>query len=253
MDIQLQFVLLGLVVGVMVGLTGMGGGSLMAPLLILGFKVQPVVAVGTDLVYMAVTKLVGAWQHHRQENVDFRLVALLATGSIPGALVGLLVLSLLPDQLGISGNALVTRLLAGVLLLVGISLLFFKKVHNSPLTDRLNRKAVVPVLGALVGFLVALTSVGSGSLFLVLMITLYALPLRRIVGTDVFHGFILVAVAGMGHIWVGNVDFPLVASLVIGSVPGVIIGSRLTMVLSERKLSTAVGVVLLSLGVRLMI
>ena len=258
MDFQIEYALAGLLVGILVGLTGMGGGSLMAPLLILVFKVQPVVAVGTDLVYMSVTKLVGAWQHHRQGNVDYRLAARLAAGSIPGALVGVILLSTLPGP--ISGDAVVTKLLAGVMVLVGISLLVFRRFRSAPPeatgstgVDLSRHKYLVPLLGAVVGLLVAMTSVGSGSLFLVLMVALYALPMRRIVGTDIVHGFVLVSVAGLAHIGAGNVDFGLAAALLIGSVPGVMIGSKLTAVLNERKLGTAVALALLAVGVKLFI
>ena len=261
MDFQIEYALAGLLVGILVGLTGMGGGSLMAPLLILVFKVQPVVAVGTDLVYMSVTKLVGAWQHHRQGNVDYRLAARLAAGSIPGALVGVILLSTLPGP--ISGDAVVTKLLAGVMVLVGVSLLVFRRFRSAPLeatgatgatgVDLSRHKYLVPLLGAVVGLLVAMTSVGSGSLFLVLMVALYALPMRRIVGTDIVHGFVLVSVAGLAHIGAGNVDFGLAAALLIGSVPGVMIGSKLTAVLNERKLGTAVALALLAVGVKLFI
>ena len=237
----------------MVGLTGMGGGSIVAPMLILVFRVQPVVAVGTDLVYMAATKFFGAWQHHRLGNVDYRLAGMLAIGSIPGALLGLLLLSLWSDNLGVSSDTLITRMLAAVLLLVGASLLFFRKALAAPSHPRPSRPFLVPVVGAIVGFLVALTSVGSGALFLLLIITLYALPMKRVVGTDVFHGFVLVAVAGMGHMFIGNVDYAIVGSLLLGSVPGVIVGSKLTSILSERKLTTSVGLVLLGVGARLLL
>ena len=249
-------------VGVLVGLTGMGGGSLMAPLLILVFKVQPVVAVGTDLVYMSFTKLFGAWQHHRQANVDYRLVVLLAVGSIPGALMGVGMLSLLTEQFGFSGDGLITYLLAGVLVIVGASLIFSRRLRPSSLESdrRLEYSYLIPILGAVIGFLVALTSVGSGSLFLILMVTLYALPIRKIIGTDVLHGFVLVSVAALAHtvVWlmgfasVWAVDFSIVSGLLIGSIPGVIIGSKLTMFLSERKLATGTGVVLVTLGARLL-
>ena len=253
MDIQPEFALAGFVVGILVGLTGLGGGSIMAPMLILVFKIEPAVAVGTDLFYMAVTKLFGAGQHHRQGNVDYRLAALLAAGSIPGALCGILVLYLLSNNLGFPTDTFITRLLAVVLVLVGLSLLFFGRFRSSSFLAPANRPILIPVLGAVIGFLVAVTSVGSGSLFLILIIALYGLPLRRIIGTDVFHGFALVAVAAGGHALVGHVDFPLAANLLIGSVPGVLIGSKLTVLMSERKLGTAVGIVLFGVGVRLMI
>ena len=225
----------------------------MAPLLILGFKIEPVTAVGTDLLYMSVTKLFGAWQHHRQENVDYRLAALLAVGSVPGAIIGVLLLSVWSEQLGLSEDTVILRLLAAVLLVVGLSLIFFRRTRVSPSVVASNKRLLVPLLGGVVGFLVAVTSVGSGSLFLVLMVAIYALPLRRIVGTDIFHGFVVVAIAGLGHSIAGNVDYSVAVSLLIGSIPGVLLGSRLTMVISERKLGTAMGPVLLGVGIRLMV
>ena len=240
----------------------MGGGSVMAPLLILVFKVQPVVAVGTDLVYMSFTKLFGAWQHHRQASVDYRLVALLAGGSIPGALLGVGMLSLLTERFGFSSDGLITYLLASVLVIVGISLVFSRRLRPSSLEkdSRSEYRYLVPILGAVIGFLVALTSVGSGSLFLILMVTLYPLPIRKIIGTDVLHGFVLVSVAALAHtvVWlmgfasVWAVDFSIVSGLLLGSIPGVIIGSKLTMFVSERKLATGAGIVLVTFGARLL-
>ena len=225
----------------------------MAPLLILVFRVQPLVAVGTGLAYMAITKLIGTWEHHRLGNVDYRLATLLAVGSIPGALVGILLLFLFDDRFGFSSDSLVTRSLAVVLVLVGLSLLFVKKMQGRRTMFSSINSSFVPPLGAVMGFLVAVTSVGSGSLFLALTIILYSIPLRRMVGTVVFHGFVLVSVAGLGHAWAGNVDLSLLANLLLGSVPGVIIGSRLTSSIGEKRLKTAVGIVILGLGVRLMI
>ena len=224
----------------------------MAPLLILVFRVQPLVAVGTSLAYMAVTKLIGTREHHRLGNVDYRLATLLAVGSIPGALIGMLLLFLFEDRFGFSGESLVTRSLAVVLVLVGLSLLFVKKMQGRTTILPSINTSLVPPLGAIMGFLVAVTSVGSGSLFLALTVTLYSMPIRRVVGTVVFHGFLLVAVAGLGHAWAGNVDLGILATLLVGSIPGVIIGSRLTSSISERKLKTAVAVLILGSGVRLM-
>ena len=255
MEIQAQYAIAGLVVGILVGLTGMGGGAIMAPMLILIFKIQPVVAVGTDLVFMAATKLVGAWRHQRLGNVDHSLVKLLAMGSIPGALAGMLLIWQLPNGSSDVSDVVITRLMAAVLVLVGMSLLVLRKVRQSSSSTPVpsNRRMLIPVVGAIIGFLVATTSVGSGSLFLVLMLAVYTLPMRRYVGTDVFHGFFLVVVAGLAHIGLGNVDFSLVVNLLIGSVPGVIIGTALTTVLSERKMGTVVAFALVGIGVKLML
>ena len=259
MEFQPLIALGGLVIGIMVGLTGMGGGALMTPFLIL-MGVRPVVAVGTDLVQMTVTKFFGGWQHHRQQTVDHRLVFFLALGSVPGALAGVGLLVLLRDAAGVSIDTLVTRLLGATLLLVALVLLLRMRygsflqqqdgngqVHLSP-----RQKLLLPLLGGGIGLLVGITSVGSGTLFLVALTLMFRMRMIKVVGTDVFHAAILAAVAGLAHIGAGNVDFVLAGNVLVGTVPGVLVGSRLGLRLPEKGLGAVVAVVMLVAGVRLL-
>jgi uncharacterized protein len=244
----------GLVIGVLVGLTGMGGGSLTTPFLILFADVKPVLAVGTDLVYSAVTKWVGAGIHLRQRTVDLRLAGLLALGSVPASLLGVRMVAAVGDD----ADRLVTHALGVMLAVVAVVLMGRRRLEaalerrrsrtvtpdGSP---RVRRPATIITLGAVVGFLVGMTSVGSGTLVVAaLLILLPALPPSRVVGTD-----ILQAAAGIAHWSLGNVDFGLAGALLIGSIPGVIIGSRLSLRLPERVLRPALATMLLIVAIRL--
>ena len=260
MDIQPIIVLAGLVIGTLIGMTGMGGGALMTPFLIL-MGVRPSVAVGTDLFQMMFTKSFGAWQHHRQGSVNYRIVFLLAMGSLPGAIVGVALLVFLRDHLGLSIDVLITRLLGGVLTLVGavlIARLLFMKwfirrhLPWGGMTLDGKKALQLTALGAVVGTLVGLTSVGSGTLFIVVLTVLFPLSMRTIVGTDVAHSALLTAGAGLLHFGVGNVDLVLAGNILIGSIPGVLLGSRFTLQVPERGLRVLVAVIVTGVGLRLL-
>jgi len=248
--------LAGLVVGILIGLTGMGGGSLTTPFLIIIAGLRPVVAVGTDLAYSAVTKLVGGLAHARQGSVDLRVVRRLAVGSIPGSLLGVWVLHQLGER-GDLADELVTRLLGVMLMLTAASLLFGKQMRGStkprsPVLER-NKGPLTSALGLLVGFLLGLTSVGSGTLIMaVLLLVTRKRPGSQLVGIDVVHGAVLVSAAALAHWGIGTVDWEVAGSLVIGSVPGVLIGSRLALRVPERTLRPALALVLLIAGIRLL-
>jgi uncharacterized membrane protein YfcA len=257
-DINLLIVLFGLGVGILVGTTGMGGGSLMTPLLILVFGVKPVVAIGTDLAYAAVTKTVGGWKHFRQGTVDVRLSTWLAFGSIPGALVGVWVLDLIEKAYGASFDTILLLMVAGALLLTGVAVLaralFAPNAHareRASIALERRHKVAAVVMGLVVGFVLGVTSAGSGALIAVGLIALFRLTPHRVVGTDVFHAAILLWVAGGAHFLSGNVDFALAGTILIGSVPGVYIGSRLSVKMPERGLRPALGIVLLASGLGL--
>jgi uncharacterized membrane protein YfcA len=244
-------ILFGLGVGILVGTTGMGGGSLMTPLLILVFGIKPVVAVGTDLAYAAITKTAGGFLHFRRGTVQPSLAFWLAIGSCPGAVAGVILL----DRLGLEDILL--PLISGALLLTGALVLF-----RALMTQRANevesvtlrgpQKAAAVVLGAAVGFLLGLTSAGSGTLIAVGLILGFRLAPRRVVGTDVFHAAILLWVAAIAHLFSGNVDVGLTATILIGSLPGVWIGTHVSQRLPERGLRPALGVVLLASGLALL-
>jgi uncharacterized protein len=250
--------ILGFVVGVLIGLTGMGGGAVMTPMLILLGWAKPVVAVGTDLVWGTLTKAFGAFIHYRQKTVDFAIVKRLALGSIPGALVGLALLAYLGSKGGDTMDRVVVRMLGIALMCVALSLLF-RSLRGSP-TKSDGDLAVfngplwlTSVLGAVVGFLVSLTSVGSGSLIIACLVVIYpATPLKRIVGSDIVHALFLVGVSALGHMKIGSINTPLLGGLLIGSIPGVWIGSRMSAYFPEKVLRPVLGTTLLFLGYKLL-
>ena len=244
-------ILFGFGVGILVGTTGMGGGSLMTPLLILVFGIKPVVAVGTDLAYAAITKTAGGVLHLRKGTVQPSLAFWLAAGSCPGAILGVILL----DRLGLDDVLL--PLIAGALLLTG-ALVLFRALMRQGRNERASialaarHKLAAVALGASVGFVLGLTSAGSGTLIAIGLILGFRLSPLRVVGTDVFHAAILLWVAAIAHLFSGNVDLTLTATILLGSLPGVWVGTQLSARLPERGLRPALGVVLLSSGLALL-
>ncbi len=249
----------GLGVGILVGMTGIGGGSLMTPMLILVFGVTPVTAIGTDLAYAAVTKTVGGYKHLKQKTVDLTLSKWMAFGSVPAALGGVYVLTLLEDWLGQDFEDAVIAILAGALLLTGAATLvraFLKRMHErerDTIEMERRHKVAAVVLGLCVGFVLGVTSAGSGALIAVGLILLFRLSPRRVVGTDVFHAAILLWAAGLAHIVAGNVDFGLAGTILLGSVPGVWLGSHWSVRVEPAVLRTTLAVVLIGAGLALLI
>jgi len=249
---------LGLVVGVLVGLTGMGGGAVMTPMLILLGWARPVIAVGTDLVWGTLTKGFGAFVHYRQRTVDFTIVKRLALGSIPGALLGLGLLVHLRSRGGDATDKVVVRMLGIALMCVAVSLLV-RSLRGSRIISEGERAVfsgpawMTSLVGALVGFLVSLTSVGSGSLIIACLVVIYpSLPLRRIVGSDIVHALLLLGVSASGHLGMGSINTPLLGGLLIGSIPGVWLGSRMSAFFPEKILRPILGTTLLFLGYKLL-
>jgi uncharacterized protein len=252
-------ILFGFCVGVLVGTTGVGGGSLMTPALILVFGTAPTTAIGTDLAYAAVTKTVGGWRHWRSGTVDMKVALWLAVGSIPGALGGVYVLHLLEDWLGKeSFDGTLLTMVGAALLITSAAVLFRALIRHvkgerdtiDPFQTR--HKVAAVAIGVSVGFVLGLTSAGSGALIAVGLIMVYRFTPRRVVGTDVFHAALLLWVASTAHLVSGNVDLVLAGNILIGSIPGVWIGSGLaTRVLPEGTLRPALGVVLLAAGLAL--
>jgi uncharacterized membrane protein YfcA len=251
-------VIFGFGVGVLVGTTGIGGGSLMTPILILIFGFKPTTAIGTDLAYGAVTKTVGGYRHWKQRTVDFGLSTWMAFGSVPAAIGGVYVLHLLEDALGDGFDDAILIAVAGALLLTGIVILARLLLPNGELNERhtvpLERrhKIAAVALGASVGFVLGITSAGSGSLIAVGLIMLFRLTPQRVVGTDVFHAAVLLWAAAIAHIVAGNVDFALAGTILLGSVPGVWIGSGLTMRLPVGVMRATLACVLLAAGLALL-
>ena len=249
----------GLGVGILVGMTGIGGGSLMTPMLILVFGVQPVTAIGTDLAYAAVTKTVGGWKHLRQKTVDLTLSSWMALGSVPAAIGGVYVLTLLEDWLGRDFEDAVIAILAGALLLTGTATLvraFLKRMHErerDTIDMERRHKVAAVLLGLCVGFVLGVTSAGSGALIAVGLILLFRLSPQRVVGTDVFHAAILLWAAGLAHVTAGNVDVGLAGTILLGSVPGVWLGSHWSVRVEPAVLRTTLAVVLIGAGLALLI
>jgi len=251
---------LGSLVGFLIGLTGMGGGAMMTPLLLWTGWAAPTVAVGTDLVWNALTKMVGATVHYRHNNVNLQLVWRLATGSVPGALLGLYLLATLKRFAGVEYvDHLIVRLLGGTLILVAVGIIFKSYIHRL-LPAAATRSATnenlkgwqVPLLGFVVGVLVSFTSVGSGSLIVTTLLLLFpGERLNRLVGSDVFHGVLIVGVAALGHWHLGDVNIPLVSGLLLGSIPGVWLGSFIASRIPEGTLRPAVATLLFVTGVKL--
>jgi uncharacterized protein len=249
---------LGFIVGLFVGLTGMGGGALMTPALILLGLARPVIAVGTDLVWGTLTKAVGAFVHCQQKTVDLAIVRRLATGSVPGALAGLALLTLLHKHGVETMDRVVVRMLAIALMCVALSLPI-RSTRGSRV--RLVTESVIrggpawltSLLGAVIGFLVSLTSVGSGSLIVACLVILYPhTPMRRIVGSDILHALILLSVSALGHLGKGSIDFSLLGALLVGSIPGVWIGSKMSAAVPERILQPLLATTLFLLGYKLL-
>ena len=248
-------VLMSFCVGCLIGLTSMGGAALMAPFLILIVGVRPVTAVGTDLVYGAITKIVGAWVHFRQDTVDLPVVKKLATGSVPGGILGALLVIALPrfthhaEQYVQKGIGV---LLVGVaVILVGRMLIRTPAATPSVKTLRFLHERGTVIWGAVVGFCVGATSVGSGSLLAPFLMLLYPAKTSKVVGTDVFHAAILVSVTGLAHATSGGVEWTLVPSLLAGSIPGVLLGSKLAIYIPARPLRTGLAALLMVTGYRM--
>ena len=247
--------LAGLLIGLLVGVTGMGGGSLMTPMLVLFFGFQPSIAIGTDTVHGAIFKSFGAAQHRRLGHVHARLTMWMLLGSAPFSILGVALSWWLRQEYGDGYEETAKAILGVALVLCGLAFLVKAYLHSSRedkpfiLTNR--DRVIAVVTGVVGGFVVGLTSVGSGTIFGLVMLIAFPLTAAKIVGTDIFHAAVLLAVAGAGQLVAGHVDLGATGWLLIGSVPGVLIGSRLTVRLPERALRIALAATLTLAGVKL--
>ncbi|WP_040263385.1 sulfite exporter TauE/SafE family protein [Pseudomonas massiliensis] len=255
----LGFTLAGLLVGFIVGMTGVGGGSLMTPIL-LWFGINPATAVGTDLLYAAITKCSGVWVHGRNRNIDWAITGWLSLGSVPAAAVTLWLLhNLNADTHAL--NSLIRTALAYVLFLTALAILLrgpllaFASRHAGD-RYRLSPKglnACTVVTGVVLGAMVSLTSIGAGALGTVALFMLYPfLATRRLVGTEIAHAVPLTLVAGLGHAGMGNMDWSLLGHLLIGSLPGIYLGSHLSGRVPDRVLRPALAIMLGLIGLKLL-
>lgn len=253
-------VIFGFGIGLLIGMTGMGGGSLMTPLLILLFGIQPVTAVGTDIFYGAVTKTAGAWRHLKHHTVHRAIVFWLAVGSVPMAIAGVWLIEILQSKYGEDTvNQVVLGAVGAALLVVGIATLiralFLRDVIPERYALHLYRRHIIAavITGATTGFVIGLTSAGSGTLIAIVLIAVFRLTPQRVVGTDVVHAAILLWAAGLAH-WVGgNVDLGLAANILVGSIPGVLIGSQLAVKIPTGFLRNALGVVMIASAIVLLV
>jgi uncharacterized membrane protein YfcA len=253
-----QLSITGLLIGALVGLTGMGGGSLMTPILILLFGFKPTLAVGTDILHGAIFKSFGAVRHRRLGTVHARITFWMFLGSAPMSLLGVEVADWLERHYGTGVESVSGKVIGGALVLGGLGFLaktFIKrgvKPSDAPflLADR--DRAICVALGASGGFVVGLTSVGSGTFFGLVMLLVFPLTAAKIVGTDIFHAAALLWVAGISHLLHGNVDVSAMAWLLLGSIPGVLLASKLTVRLPDGALRVGLGAVLTASGVRLL-
>lgn len=255
-DLNYLYSVSGLVIGIIVGLTGVGGGSLMTPLLVLLFGIHPATAVGTDLLYAAATKSVGTAVHGRNKSVNWQIVRRLATGSVPATLVTFLIMQATGTQ-STKGGLLVV-LLGVVLLMTSATLLYRQQIvaylgsKIEASNEHLVRNLTV-VTGVVLGALVMTTSVGAGAIGVTALLILYPrLPTLSIVGSDIAHAVPLTLIAGLGHWWMGDVNWVLLVTLLIGSIPGIIIGSLLAPKLPEGMLRSLLAVILALVSVKLM-
>jgi uncharacterized membrane protein YfcA len=245
---ELMMILFGLGVGLLVGATGVGGGSIMTPLLVVVAGVPPVSAIGTDLFYAAVTKTVGGASHFRKNTVDLRLSMQLAVGSVPAALAAVFLLSFVEDRIGFAIDTPLIVTVAIAIAICGVAMLWQTLFPPPVRPDRAPRHQWIAAIvsGALVGFVLGLTSAGSGAVLALLLIAVFQLAPHRVVGTDVFHAALLLWAASIGNIILGNVDFLLAGLLLLGSIPGVLIGARVSVWLPALALRCALAGVLLA-------
>ena len=266
-----EFILAGVLVGFCVGITGVGGGSLMTPILISLFKIEPHIAIGTDLLYAAISKFCGSIVHAKKTNIVWPIVLWLAVGSIPASLATHWVLENYLSQ-SASYKGILTMVLGFMLTLTGISIVFrgsiekffskFRQNESLELTEDLanihlrakEKRVYIVVMGIVLGIFVTLSSVGAGAFgFMALVLMFPHLPMIRIIGSDVVHAVLLTLVAGLGHLSSGNVDLHLLGWLLVGSIPAIIIGTLISSRLPERMIRKILGITLFALGLNFML
>ncbi|EPN7088212.1 sulfite exporter TauE/SafE family protein [Acinetobacter baumannii] len=262
-----EFILAGMLVGFCVGITGVGGGSLMTPILIGLFRIEPHIAIGTDLLYAAISKFCGSMVHAKKLNIVWPIVLWLAVGSIPASFGTAWVLEHYLSQ-STHYKAVLTMVLGFMLTLTGVSIIFrtriekfFNKFRNKENTQTeneqlavQNKRTYIVIMGIILGVFVTLSSVGAGAFGIMALVIMFPnLPMIRIIGSDVVHAVLLTLVAGLGHKSAGNVDFVLLMWLLVGSIPAIIIGTLISSRMPERLIRKILGITLFALGVNFMV
>ncbi len=260
MEFDFLFTIAGFVVGFIVGMTGVGGGSLMTPILVLGFNISPTVAVGTDLLYAAITKSSGIIFHNKEHNIDWGVVKYLCMGSIPASLISIYILKNMHNS-GVNYDHIITSSLSIALILTALVLIFRKSIQKFANRESfawiraLHQKIQKPVTiacGALIGSLVTLSSVGAGAFGAAVLLFLYPkLKTIQIIGTDLAHAVPITLIAGLGHMHIGTVDLTLLLGLLLGSLPGIFLGSRIATWLPDKVIRPILATMLLLIGIKM--
>jgi len=267
----IEFILAGVLVGFCVGVTGVGGGSLMTPILISLFRIEPHIAIGTDLLYAAISKFCGSFVHAKKMNIVWPIVIWLAVGSIPASFATHWVLDNYLSQ-STHYKAVLTMVLGFMLTITGLSILFrtqienlFNKYRKQELPDMTqdlekvklqakDKRVAIIIMGIILGIFVTLSSVGAGAFGIMALVVMFPnLPMIRIIGSDVVHAVLLTLFAGLGHMSSGNVDFMLLMWLLVGSIPAIIVGTLLSSRMPEKLIRKILGITLFALGVNFMI
>lgn len=267
----IEFILAGVLVGFCVGVTGVGGGSLMTPILISLFRIEPHIAIGTDLLYAAISKFCGSFVHAKKMNIVWPIVIWLAVGSIPASFATHWVLDNYLSQ-STHYRAVLTMVLGFMLTITGLSILFrtqienlFNKYRKQELPDMTQdlekvklqakeKRVAIIIMGIILGIFVTLSSVGAGAFGIMALVVMFPnLPMIRIIGSDVVHAVLLTLVAGLGHMSSGNVDFMLLMWLLVGSIPAIIVGTLLSSRMPEKLIRKILGITLFALGVNFII
>jgi uncharacterized membrane protein YfcA len=248
-------------VGALVGLTGVGGGSLMAPIMILLFGIAPSTAVGTDLWFAGTTKIFGAWVHGKKGTIDMQILRRLFYGSLPAA--ALTLIWLYKTGAGQSHSQLMFKTLGATLILTSIAAVFRKRFHafgqrmrgSRPIEFKTLQPVLTVVAGVILGFLVTFTSIGAGALGAVMLLYLYPIRLTasKLVGTDIVHAIPLTILAGIGHLLMGNVNFALLGNLLLGSIPGIVLGSLASTYAPEKIVRSAISIMLAIVGIKMLL
>lgn len=256
------YIISGFAVGILVGLTGVGGGSLMTPLMIFVFNMPPLIAVGTDLLFAAITKTGGILSHNRRGTICWNIVGWLSLGSIPTAIITVYILDTIrTDTPDFHINAVVNISLGAALILTALALYLKNSIqHTGQSIKKLLpnwkqwRTPVTILAGVLLGVLVPITSIGAGAFGAAILLFLYpSLPTMRIVGTDLAHAVPLTAVAGLGHMQMGTVDFTILVFLLVGSLPGIFVGSHMSTVIPEKIMRPILATILLLIGIKFIV
>ncbi len=262
MEQTLLLSLLSFGVGIVVGLTGIGGASLITPMLILVFQVPPAIAVSSDIVAATLMKVVGGWKHWQQKTLDWQVVRWLASGSVPGALCGVGILHRLKGMESFDLDTILLRLIGSAILLITLAalvqlvLLTVIPSWQAPTFPKLDLdnpwgRLLTVIIGAVLGCIVGLTSVSSGSLFALVLIAFFQLDARKLVGTDLTQAAILLVFTSLGHLSLGTVDWGIVLPIWVGSVPGVLIGAKLCQIAPQRLLRFGIYVLLIMVSWKL--